>query len=305
VFDEEALEHYREVLRALHERNMVPLLTLWHFTIPTWFSENGGWERDDAPEVFSRFCMKVVEGMGDLCWNYATMNEPMVDAGIGYMRGVWPPFYTHATRRYFKALKNMIQGHNLAYENIKDTFPNKQVGIVKHTVVYGSNWNPFNKIAACVSTWGWTKLFMRKVQKNTDWIGLNYYQRKIYGDSRELKKTDMGWNIDPEGIYDALILLSRYKKPIYIAEAGCADGKDKFRADYIRDTVRAIHRAIKDGVDVKGYCYWSLLDNYEWAEGFPKHFGLVEVNFDTEERKVRPSAYVFKEIIEHNGIESE
>jgi beta-glucosidase len=138
------------------------------------------------------------------------------------------------------------------------------------------------------------------VHTYTDWIGLNYYNRKIFGDTRAFEKTDMGWNIDPKGIYDALHILWKYKKPIYIAEAGCADARDRFRAEYIRDTVEAIQTALADGIDVRGYCYWSLLDNYELAEGFEKRFGLVEINYDTLERTVRPSAYVYKDIIEKN-----
>ena len=113
----------------------------------------------------------------------------------------------------------------------------------------------------------------------------------------------MGWNIDPQGIYGGLVLLAKYKKPIYVTEAGCADATDRFRADYIRDTVRAIHSAITDGVDVRGYYYWSLLDNYEWAEGFEKRFGLIEINYDTLERTIRPSAYVYKEICETNSVD--
>lgn len=296
-FDEKELEHYREVLRALHERGMTPSVTLWHFTLPLWFSERGGWEHKDAPEVFARYCACVVEALGDLCTQYATLNEPMVVAGIGYIRGRWPPFGHHAYVRYFRALFNMIRGHNLAYRAIKQTRPQAQVGIVKHTIAYTANRNPFNRIRAWVATVRWTRLFMYRVYTQCDWIGLNYYNRHVYGDTRNLAKTDMGWNIDPEGIYDALTLLSRYKRPLYVAEAGCADAHDRFRADYIRDTVRAIHHAITDGVDVRGYCYWSLLDNYEWAEGFDKRFGLIEVNYDTQERRIRPSAYVYKDLI--------
>jgi beta-glucosidase len=303
-FNDEAIEHYREVLRALHERGMTPMVTLWHFTLPVWFSKSGGWERKDAPEVFARYCAHVVHELGDAVKNYSTINEPMVVAGIGYIRGRWPPFGNKAFLRYFKMLTNMARGHGAAYRAIKKEYPNKEVGIVKHTIPYMAGKNPLHKIAAWFSNLGWTYLFMSRVHKECDWIGLNYYNRKVFGETRTLEKTDMGWNIDPEGIYDALQILKKYKKPIYIAEAGCADASDKFRTDYIRDTIRAIHHAVRNGVKVKGYCYWSLLDNYEWAEGFGKRFGLVEVNYDTLERTIRPSAYVYKEICETNSVGS-
>lgn len=301
-FNEEAIEHYRAVIKALKERGLEPSVTLWHFTLPQWFSDTGGWERADAPEIFARYCEYVAGKLSDYANQFATINEPMVVAGIGYLRGEWPPFCKKAPLRYYRTLRAMVRGHNKAYRRIKKKYPELSVGIVKHTVAYAANRNLLNKVRAWLANISWTHLFMRRVSEQCDWIGLNYYNRKIFGDTRELDKTDMGWNIDPEGIHDALCILRCYKKPIYVAEAGCADAHDRFRADYIRDTVRAIHAAIQDGVDVRGYCYWSLLDNYEWAEGFEKRFGLVEINYGTLERRVRPSAQVYKEICKTNTL---
>jgi len=300
-FNQEAIQHYRDVLQALRTREIEPSVTLWHFTLPTWFSETGGWERNDAPKLFARYCAYVAENLGDLANQFATINEPMVVAGIGYIRNDWPPFGKKAYLRYFRAITNMARGHNQAYRTIKEKQAKLSIGIVKHTVAYTAVGNPLNRIKAWVMNMGWTHIFMSRVHKQCDWIGCNYYNRKVFGDTRTLDKTDMGWNIDPEGIYDALKELWKYKKPIYVAEAGCADATDRFRADYIRDTVRAMRRAIGDGIDLRGYCYWSLMDNYEWAEGFEKRFGLIEIDYDTLERHVRPSAYVYKDIIESNG----
>jgi len=300
-FNEHEIEHYRTVLKALHERGLYPLVTLWHFTLPLWFTETGGWSRKDATVLFARYCAFVTEKLADYCDNVATMNEPMVFAGLGYVRGVWPPFCTRAFPKYFSVLYTLVQAHKRAYREIKKRTPKFSVGLVKHTVVFGARGNPLNHVKAWVETLLWTRIFMSCVSGSLDFIGVNYYQRKIFGDERELQKTDMGWNSDPEGIYDALLLLSRYKKQLYVAEAGCADAQDRFRAEYIRKTVEAIVRAREEGVDVRGYCYWSLLDNYEWAEGFDKRFGLVEINYDTLERKIRPSAYVYKDLITHHS----
>jgi beta-glucosidase len=300
-FDEKEIEHYRKVLQALHARNLLPAVTMLHFTLPIWFSEGGGWERKDAPDIFARYCTEIAERLGDLVTDFATMNEPMVVAGIGYMRGEWPPFGNRSLLRYVRVLRNMQRGHNKAYRAIKATKPGLQIGIVKHTVAFsGVRW--WHKLQALISNIGWTRLFMAGVHKQCDWIGLNFYQHHRYGDTRKLDVTDFGWKIDPLiGTHFALKELHRYKKPIYITEAGCADATDRFRAEYITDTVRGIRAALREGVDVRGYCYWSLLDNYEWAEGFEKRFGLVEINYDTLNRTIRPSAYVYKEIIESNG----
>lgn len=106
----------------------------------------------------------------------------------------------------------------------------------------------------------------------------------------------MGWRTFPEGIYHLLLDLKKYKKPIYITENGIANARDDMRADFIRQHLRWVKKAIDKGADVRGYFYWSLTDNYEWADGFAPVFGLVEIDYPTQERKIRKSAEVIKEI---------
>lgn len=325
-FNEEAIAHYREVLLALRTRNIKPFITLWHFTLPLWFSKSGGFERNDAPEVFARYCAFVVSRLGDLCENFSTMNEPEVFASNGWLRGSWPPFkrfaltdmvsITNSGRQYeakaskglkplflyFKVMKNLALAHNFAYEEIKKIVPRVDVSVVKHVIVFDANWNPFNKIKAKIANYYWTHKFMERVYKHCDSVGLNYYFYTQFGDTRKWRKTDMDWNFAPEHIYDALKMLSRYKKPLFISEAGLADASDSGRAEYITRQVQGIWRAINEGIDVRGHMYWSLLDNYEWALGFEKRFGLVEVDYNTQERKIRPSAYVYKKICEDNAV---
>lgn len=325
-FDEEAILHYREVLLALRERGLKPFVTLWHFTLPLWFSEKGGFERDDAPEIFARYCTFVVSRLGDLCEHFSTMNEPAVFASNGWLRGSWPPFkrfvltdlvkITNSGRQYeakaseglrplqlyFKVMKNLATAHNLAYQEIKKISPSTEVSVVKHVIVFASNWNPFNKIKALIANYFWTHKFMKLVYKQCDSIGLNYYFYTQFGDKRQWRKTDMDWNFAPEHIYDALMMLTRYKKPLFVSESGLADHDDSDRAEYIEKQVLGVWRALDSGADVRGHLYWSLLDNYEWALGFEKRFGLVEIDYKTLERKIRPSAYVYKKICEENSV---
>ena len=105
------------------------------------------------------------------------------------------------------------------------------------------------------------------------------------------------WEISPKSLFSLLLGLKKYNLPIYITENGVADAKDSLRADFIRDHVQALWLAMKAGVDIRGYFHWSLLDNFEWAESYTKRFGLVEVDFKIQERKIRPSAYVYRNII--------
>lgn len=302
VFDENEIEHYKAVLRALKERQIEPFVTLWHFTIPQWFADKGGFESADSPEIFARYCARVVHELDGLCTHYATINEPIVFASNGWIRGTWAPFKKNAFLQYFTVRRNLARAHNRAYEETKKVKPNVDVGIVKHVIFFHANNNALNQFFAYVMNWHWTHSFMRRVASQCDSIGLNYYIHKKFGDTRTYEKTDMGWDSYPEGLFDALHHLNRYKKSIYIAEAGIADASDRMRPEYIRSLIAAVARARDAGMAIHGFMYWSLLDNYEWAHGFDKRFGLIEINYETLERTIRSSAYVYKAIIERNGL---
>jgi len=325
-FNEAEIEHYRSVLRALHERGIKPYVTLWHFTLPLWFSESGGFERKDAPAIFARYSAYVVDRLADLCDAFSTMNEPEVFASNGYLRGTWPPFLrftltdrvaiTNSGRqyeakpsrglgplwRYLRVHKQLARAHNAAYRAIKRVAPRVDVSVVKHVIVFDHNGSLYNRIKAWVANYVWTYRHGNRVHHHCDSIGLNYYFYTQFGDKRTWKKTDMDWNFAPEHIYDALMMLARYQKPLFVSEGGIADEDDSDRAEYIKRQVLGTYRAIQAGADVRGHLYWSLLDNYEWALGFAKRFGLVAVNYDTLERSMRPSAYVYKEICEQNAV---
>jgi beta-glucosidase len=324
-FDEAAIAHYREVLQSLHKRGITPLVTLWHFTLPLWFSEKGGFEQKNSPEVFARYCAFVASRLSDLTVHFSTINEPSVYGSNGWLRGSWPPFkrfaltdlvaITNSGRSYEskadkgitqfflwrRVMKNLALAHNAVYRAIKKVAPNTDINFVHHVIVFDANWNPLNKLKAWIANYSWTHVFMRRTKGHYDSIGLNYYFYTQFGDKRQWRKTDMDWNFAPEHIYDALMILKRYKKPVYVCEAGVADAEDTGRGEYIERQVAATHKALASGVDVRGHMYWSLLDNYEWALGFEKRFGLIEVDFATQKRTVRPSALRYKKIIaEHS-----
>ncbi len=326
-FNEEAIEHYREVLKALRERRLKPFITLLHFTLPEWFAEKGGFERKDAPEIFARYCGYVVQKLGNDCRHWATMNEPTVVTSNGYRRGTWPPFkkwpgietFTKVVPghrevagqnisvsnifRYFKVLRQLAKAHNLAYVEMKKRAFGLEIGIVKHIIYFHANNNPFNQLLASVANRHWTHSFLKRVNKRCDSIGVNYYLHKKFGDKATYAKTDMGWDVYPEGLCGALEMVKRYKKPVWVSEVGVADADDDMRGEYIKGLVEAMYCGLEKGVDVRGFMYWSLLDNYEWDKGFEKRFGLVEVNYDGDlKRTIRSSAYVYKEIIENNGF---
>lgn len=326
VFDQEEIEHYKDVLNALKKRGITPFITLWHFTLPLWLSDKGGFENKDVVTYFARYCAYVVKSFGDLCDFYSTINEPNVYASHCYLFGAWPPFKrasifgkklgkddgtSERTKSvasfknvlvYLRVVKNLARAHNAAYDAIKEVRPQTQVSIVKHVHFFDHDGKFLNYLKAITMRYFQTYAFMNKVRHKLDMIGLNYYRHTKFGDNKNYLTTDMGWHIHPEGIEGALLMLHRYKLPIVVSEAGIADEDDDLRPFYIQIQVEAVYRALQGGVDVRGHMYWSLLDNYEWALGVEKRFGLVAVDYKTLKRTIRPSAHHYKKIIQKNAI---
>ena len=185
------------------------------------------------------------------------------------------------------AYQNLARAHRAAYEIIKKVRPHAQVGLAQNCI-----W--FSKVYNWPKGYAWNRLFFEMTRGAHDFIGINYY----HSDRNRKEKTDMNWSIDPDGLEHVLIQMGRYKKPLFIFESGIADSADEKRAAFIRDHILAMRRAQKKGADVRGYFYWSLLDNFEWDDGFDPRFGLVRMDYKTLSRSVRKSADEYKMIIE-------
>lgn len=306
-FDLKEIEHYKKVLQSMQEKGLVPFVTLWHFTLPTWFASKGGFVKKDNIGFFVRYCEFVVSHLKPYCKNFATINEPMVYSTMSYMWGQWPPFEIFKVEIFFRVLRNIIRAHNDAYTQIKEKHTKDVViSIVKnnmymHVSKY-SKWNLMHHIFSKTSHWFWNDYILKRIHKHVDVIDINYYFHTEYGKNGKYIKSDMGWDLYPEGIYHVLKNVKKYGKDIRITEAGIADEHDKHREKYIKDLLFYVHKAIQEEVPVKGFMYWSLLDNYEWSHGYSKKFGLVEVDLATKERKIRHSAYAYKKICESNTL---
>lgn len=300
-FNLEEIEHYKKVLTALRARGLKSMVTLWHFTIPIWFSDMGGFTNRQAPKYFARYAEFVTKHLHEYADMFDTMNEPMVYASNGFRNGQWPPF----KKNYFvflRVIKNLMRSHNLAYRTIKKNLPQINLGIVKNNMQFSSDWKPWNWAVSKFMTWFWNMRFLNAVHKNCDHIGLNYYFHAHVGRSLGLPKNDFGWEYDPSGLYHVLIALKRYNKPVYVTEAGIADRADSMRPKYIRGLVLWAHNALQKGLDLRGFMYWSFADNFEWAAGYTQEFGMVHIDQKTLERKPRESAYVYKTICESNAL---
>ena len=305
-FDNEALEYYREFIVKLRAHGIEPFVTLWHWPLPIWLSDKGGWENKEIVSYFKKFVEKVATYLNTEVNFWITLNEPMVYASQSYLVGEWPPQKKNPFIMY-RVISNLIAAHREAYKILKVVDHNNQVGIAKHNMYFEAAPGFVNIILKKLADWWWNFRFLDKINECQDFIGLNYYFHNLvnYGFSKQFsyeKKSDLDWGLHPEGIKYLLEDLKKYQKPVYITENGLADRGDQYRSWYIKEILTNVHAAIENGVAVKGYFHWSLIDNFEWAAGFKPRFGLYEVNFQTYERVARSSAEFYADICKNNRI---
>ena len=305
-FDEKEIEHYRQVVKSLRERGIEPFITLWHWPFPLWVKDKGGFKNKETINYFSKYTEKIVSELKDVKF-WITLNEPEIYSSQSYLKGVWPPQEKNLIS-YFKIINNLIKVHKEAYKIIKSINFDSKVGIAKNNIHFEDyKKKPINVFLKKITDWWWNFHFLNKIKNHQDFIGLNYYfhNRIHYGFNKNDNKilNDLGWEIYPKSIYSVLVDLKKYNLPIYITENGLADAEDEKRKWFIRETLKNVHKAILKGVDVRGYMYWSLLDNFEWDKGFWPRFGLIEVDYKTMKRKIRKSAEVYAKICKDNELE--
>src|SRR4030042_887178 len=306
-FDEREIEHYRKVLKAIRARGMEPFVTLWHYTLPLWLTKKKGILSKKFPEYFAKYSEYVVKKLNDLCKFWITLNEPSVVISHSFLASIRPPQKKNLYLTW-KAYRKIMTAHNLAYNAIKKVSSKNEIGFANNIKYF----EPFRNsildklVVRIVDYWGnWIYYDLSK-GKN-DFIALQHYFRfrlKFPGRTiiRSKNLTDLGWEIYPRGIYYLLKRLKKYNIPIYITECGIADAEDAKRGEYIKENLFWVHKSIHEGIGIKGFIYWSLLDNFEWDKGFWPRFGLVEMDYKTMERKIRPSAYEYAKICKENAV---
>jgi beta-glucosidase len=302
VDDPEAWDHYRAVVEGCRRRGIEPLVTLSHFTLPAWLADAGGWLAPDAVGRFVRFTGEAARRLGPVrLW--CTVNEPSVLAVMGYLRGVWPPG-ERSLRRTWQVLARLVRAHRAAYRTIKATRPDAWVGLAHHVIRFRPRTPGLgDRFAAALADALFNRWTIARCGPEQDYIGVNYYTchwadwhrpfdpLPAVDDTRP--RTQMGWVVDPEGFYDVLKAVGRHGRPVLVTENGIATDRDEERQAFLVAHLEALARARAEGVDIRGYFYWSAFDNYEWAEGYVPHFGLYAVDPVTLERRERPSARLF------------
>lgn len=302
-FDKDALEHYQEYFRKLKKSGVTPILTLWHWTFPEWFANKGGFLKHSNIKYFVRYVKFVMENFGVDIKYFITINEPTTYAAMSYHERRWPP-QKGSMVHTIRTMHNLASAHNRVYKVIKKKYPDSQVGLA-HSVsyFYAGDSSMVSRLSAWITHRFANEYFINLVKRRQDYFGLNYYFANRFIGTRvhnpEEAKNDLGWSMQPKMLRPFLLVIyKKYKLPIMITESGVADRRDINRKWWIAQSIKAIDGAQKDGVEMLGYIHWSLLDNFEWAEGFWPRFGLVEVDYKTQKRTVRLSAKWYGQVIQ-------
>ncbi len=328
-YDSEAIQHYRDVLQALRSRGLEPVVTLQHFTLPEWLAKRGGWANRHSVRWFSGYVAQVARELGDGVRYWVTINEPMVYLKHAYIVGDWPPGRKRAWGRAFLAIVNMARAHRAAREVLRTRHPAALVGFA-HSAALLHPCDPSrsrDRMAAWLRDLVLNRAFFGLVagfpggDPPFDFIGLNYYTRTIvrgvgtglipfagtecradhHGDRR--RRSDLGWDVYPAGLLETLRRYSKHRVPLLITENGVATTDEELRTSFLLEHLAHVGKALEEGIDVRGYFYWSLMDNFEWALGTTARFGLFGVDFSSQQRSARPVVDRFRDVCLTNELD--
>ncbi len=354
MVNQEGLAFYRNLVRELLDAGITPMCTLYHWNLPMWLHEKGGWLCEEISDRFAEFTKIVVDALSDQVEIWITMNEASTFTGAGYLDGIHAPFERcepgspERLERMCRLTRNVLLAHGKAAEVIrKEAVRTPRVGIAMD----GMLWMPWQESAEEIGkarsmtfrdaadqhqvNWWMDPIMRGNVQKElsryisaddlkiihrpVDFMGYNCYKANNYDDGwgenpavyPGLPRTAMEWPITPDALYWAVRFYhERYRLPILITENGMAnldfvmsDGNvhDIQRIEYLKGYLKGLKRAVQEGYPVMGYLYWSILDNFEWAEGYDKRFGLIYVDYRTQERIPKDSAIWYADLIRENG----
>ena len=341
--NQKGLDFYDRVISALKEKNLTIMATLYHWDLPQYLDDEGGWLNRETAYKYAEYVEVVSSYFGDRIDFYATLNEPWCSAFHGYSDGKHAPGITD-DRSAFLASHNLLLAHGLAIPILRRNAVNSKHGIVLNfTPAY-----PVNDSAKDVADFAdeYNHWFIKPIMKGKypqsvyqhyidvmptiedgdmsiinakiDFLGVNNYSRSVIDQDgqypnykqvhlSDVERTHIGWEVYPEGLFKLLTDLNQNYKlpPIYITENGAAvddqvvDGavEDEQRCRYYQNHLSSVDQAIRKGVDIRGYFAWSLMDNFEWSEGYKMRFGIVHVDYVTQKRIPKRSAIWFKEFL--------
>lgn len=343
--NEKGIEFYKNLVKELKENNIEPMATLYHWDLPQWVQDLGGWKNDKIQEIYLKYVEIIVNALKDDVKYWITFNEPQMFIMMGYVMGSFAP-YKHQVFSFRKHhLRNMLMAHGRAVKLIREICDSDtKIGIAMaansyipdseseedikqaYNLSFDSKVGEFSnslymdpiglKKASSIMKKVLSQEDLNIISEPIDFVGLNIYQpsnntidaKKYNQDS--YPKTDMGWVVDERCMYWTVrFYYERYKLPIIVSENGAAfndeiiDDKclDEKRIDFINRFIKSLKKTCDENIPVLGYQYWSLMDNFEWNEGYGPRFGLIHIDYETQKRTLKESAYRYKQIIKSNG----
>lgn len=328
-FSVAALDHYRRMLAACHEHGIMPCVTYHHFTSPLWVTANGGWEDQKTADLFARYCERATRHLGDMIEIGCTINEANLTTDLA-MRGTLPmdglkvhlPFFAEAARRCgttverfcpflfsdpFRMRDVMLEAHVKAREAVKSGPGDFPVGVTLSLsdcqAVSGG------EAARDKARAEGTDPFL-EVSEQDDFVGVQTYSRTRFGPDGPLGPEEgvetliMGYEFWPEALEGVIrYVTGKTDAPIYVTENGIGTTDDEQRIEYVRRALKGVVRCLEDGIDIRGYYYWSMLDNFEWIFGYGPQFGLIGVDRETQLRTAKPSAFYLSSIVKANAFD--
>lgn len=352
--NQKGITFYRNLLEQLKANQIKTFVTLYHWDLPQYLEDEGGWLNRETAFKFRDYAQLVATELGQWVDVWTTFNEPWCSSILGYGEGIHAPGLKDASKAR-QAGHHILLAHGLTMPLLKQICPQAQAGIVLNmSKSYPADHNPSSQMASLLAEALDNHFFIQPllngtypdiiaalkpelipnikegdmaiIQSPIDYLGLNYYTcnhakwdtknglEAVLKPETEVEYTHIGWEVNPDSLTDLLINLHHQYSlpPIYITENGAAcddqiqNGiiQDDQRIRYLNGHLNALHHAMMQGVDIQGYFAWSLMDNFEWAEGYSKRFGLVYVDYATQKRTLKASAKAYKALIESRSLQS-
>ncbi len=306
-FSRAALDHYRRIGEALLEAGVDPVVTFHHFTTPRWLAARGGWAEPRTVDAFARFCERAARALAPVMRRACTINEPNIVALHGYQTGVFPPGRREPSVRR-RVGDHFCEAHVKAADAIRTGAPDVPVGLTLSMADYQAVDGGEAKRDQIVRSM--EDVFLDATEGD-DFLGVQVYTRErvgpdgLVGNEEGVPVLPMGYEHWPQALEACLRRAWTYTEgevPLLVTENGIGTDDDDQRVDFVGTALAGVLRCVDDGVDVRGYTYWSLLDNFEWAYGYGPRFGLVDVDRATFTRTPKPSAWWLADVVRANAL---
>lgn len=326
-FNQIAIARYRQMINACVNRGIKPMMTLYHFNEPLWFTKLGGFEKEINIQHFVNFCKTIFNCFHDKVELWCSINEPGIQAFSGHLIGRFPP-HQRSLRKALNVLTNLLKAHTAVYKTLKQMRGGQeiQIGIVHNPLKFipRYSWEPISVLLSKFFTkitnnliieflktghlkygipWFGPKAYYDpSAMDSYDFLGLNFYAHPVIGFNKvnffgptsfpHQEMGEMYLPLDSENFGHAIDEFASLGKPVYVTETGIADSKDKLREKFLKEYLEVFQKKRQAGVDLRGIYYWTFADNYEWNEGYEKKFGLHD-----RHRNKRSSAIIFEEFM--------